>query len=246
MLVEKPKVRMAVEAAVREIEAEGVKPSVSDILWLAHLAEEKIQPNRSDPLDDFDVPVRCGKADLYRLTVSGDIWLRECAGKWWPRPAHSWMAMLAELYALAHGKDGAVMASIWDKATARAAIVAWACANLPVSPAKIKRALYLVSGCVDREEIEDPNLTKQAEGPSPFDWGEEVAMLCAVYKQPPEHFMFRLSIPQVARLMRKAAYAMGRPDLASDKSSADEAFGKFRLAVKEIIRRGQEPAAQNG
>ena len=62
MLVERPKVRAIVEAAVEEIEAAGVKASVADILWLAHLAERNCQPNRADPMDDFHVPVRCGRA----------------------------------------------------------------------------------------------------------------------------------------------------------------------------------------
>jgi hypothetical protein len=153
------------------------------------------------------------------------------------------MAMLAELYVLAHGKKAEAMAAIWDKATARRKILAWACASLPVSPEKIKRALYIVSGNVDHVEVENAELTKKQTEPSAFDWGEEVAMMCAVYKQPPEHFMFRLSLQQVLRLLRKAAYAMGRPDLADDKSAADEAFGKFRMAVKEIVRKGKEAAA---
>lgn len=242
MLIEKPRVRQAVEAAVKEIEAAGVKASVADILWLAHLAELKLQPNKSDPLDDFDIPVRCGKADLYKLRVAGDIWLRECGMKWWPRPDHSWMALLAELYVLAHGRDSEAMAAIWDRRTAKARIIAWAIANLPVSAEKIKRALYIVSGSVDFVEVEDDELSRKSPSVSPFDWGEEIALLCAVYKNPPEHFMFRLSLSQCARLLRKAAYAMGRPDLADDKSAVDESFGKFRLAVHEIIRKGKESA----
>jgi hypothetical protein len=34
--------------------------------------------------------------------------------------------------------------------------------------------------------------------------------------------------------------------LAKDGAEADEAFGRFRLAVREIIRKGKEAAAPNG
>ena len=241
MLVERPKVRLIVEAAVKEIRDKGVEPTVSDILWLAHHAEQRCQPNKADPLDDFHLPVKCGRAKLYRLTVAGDVWLRECASKWWPRPDHNWMAMFAELYVLAHAGNKRIMRSIWDKKKARRRILFWASTHLPVSDKKIGRALYTLAGNVDYEEITDEKLIRPRADVDPFDWGEEIAVLCAVYKEKsPEHFLFDVSIHQCRRMMKNAALAMGRPDLAADDNSTDEAFGKFRLVVKNIIANGKK------
>lgn len=251
MLVERPKVRAIVEAAVEEIEAAGVKASVADILWLAHLAERNCQPNRADPMDDFHVPVRCGRAKLHRLTIAGDIWLRECAGVWWPRPGHSWMALLAELFALAHGRDGETMAAMWDRKAARRRILRWAVANLPVAPGQIQRALYIVSGGTDWVRVKDHTgkIVKQkpAEDASPFDWGEEIACLCAVYKRDPRYFLFEISANQAQRMMRKAALAVGRPDLVADtERDVDGGFAKWRLVVNDIIAKGKAKAARDG
>ena len=241
MYIERPKVRGLVEAAVGEVRAAGVDPSVGDILWLAHLADMRCQPSKIDPLDDFALPVTCGKAKLRKLTVAGDVWLRECAQKWWPRPKHQLMPVLCELYALANNHSRKTMQKVWDYRQARRVITMWAAAKLPVSYEKIGRALSLVSGHVDHVDVSDPDLARQREV-DPFDWGEEIALLCAVYNKPPKYFEFEVSVNQCVKMINKAAYAMGRPDLVKDDNAKDVAFGKFRMAVKDIIRRGKEYA----
>ena len=102
----------------------------------------------------------------------------------------------------------------------------------------------LISGGVDFENIEDETLLKSKNDASPFDWGEHIALLCAAYKFKPEYFLFEISIAQASRMLKNAAIAMGRPDLAGDDSAADNSFGKFRLVVKKIISRGKK--ASNG
>jgi hypothetical protein len=237
--VERPKVRRLVEAAVAEIRAAGVEPAVSDILWLAHLAEQRCQPTRFDPLDDFGMPIPCGRAKLRQLTVAGDIWLRDCAQVWWPRPKHVLMPVLAELYCLSNNHDQDVMMQVWDRRTAGRIIRLWAARNLPVSYHKVARALSLVANNIEHREINDGELVKTREV-DPFDWGEELAVLCAVYNKPPQYFEFEISLNQCVKLLNKAAYAMGRPDLVKEDNAKDSAFGKFRLLVRDIIRRGKE------
>ena len=252
MLVERPKVRQIVEAAVAEIKAAGVEPTVADILWLAHLAEFRCQPNKSDPLDDFDIPVRCGLAKLHRMTMAGEVWLRECAAAWWPRPAHGYMALLADIYALAHGRDEKAMTNpaLWGRKTARAVVVGWAVAHLAVTPSVIARALYLVSGGTDWVRVKDHTgkiVKKQAEEVSPYDYGEDLAALCAVYKREPRYFLFEVSAKQAQRMMRKAALALGRPDLSAEsEGDADTTFAAWRLVVNEIIAKGKKAAESNG
>lgn len=239
MRVEKPRVRLIVEAACNEIKSAGVEPTVSDILWLAHLADNQCSPSKTDPMDDFGVPVRCGRASFRPLTIAGDVWLNECAYNWW---GDTWLSRIAEIYALAHSHDADTMRQgcMWDRRKARGVVLRWAVSSLPVSAGKIQRAIDLVHGRIDQVDIEDPGIVKdKPDQADAHDWGEEIAMLCAAYKQPPEYFAFELSINQVMGLIRKAAFAFGRPDLAAAPDK-DSAFGKFRLAVKDIIRKGQE------
>ena len=242
MLVERPRVRAIVEDAVDEIRSAGVEPSVSDILWLAHLADLKCQPNRADPLDDFSLPVRCGLAHLYPITIAGDVWLRECAQKWWPHATSRHMALLAECWCLAHGKDAGALSDAFSRSNARATIMRWAIANLIVTAAEMERALILVCGGVTYEELHDAAISKPLEQTDAADYGEDVALLCAAYKHPRRHFLFDIGMNECKSLLRKAAFAFGRPDMADD-ADADRAFGNFRMAVREIIRRGKDGAA---
>ena len=87
---------------------------------------------------------------------------------------------------------------------------------------------------------------KPPEDASPFDWGEEIACLCAVYKRDPRYFLFEISANQAQRMMRKAALAVGRPDLVADtERDGDGGFAKWRLVVNDIIAKGKAKAARD-
>lgn len=238
MRVSKPKTRAIIGDAVAEIKAHGVEPTVDDIIWLAHLAEEMVQPSALDSLDVLCPPVRCGRALLYPRTVAGDLWLEHCASKWWPPNKRGFMYALCEFFALAHGNDSKAMQSVYSRHAARAKVIAWAAFNLPVNEKQIETALNQVAGRFEYVELDDDGLAKKREV-NPTDWGEEITLLVSAYKQPPRFFLYEISANQCLGMLRKAAIAIGRPELMDRHKDGDDAFGKFRLAVKEIIRKGK-------
>lgn len=234
MLVEKPRVRAMVTDAVAEIESKGVKATVDDILWLAHLADNHA---RNDSGEVLNIPVKCGRAKLYQRTLAGDLWMEDYASKWWPEPRHPVMNALCELYSLAHGSDSKAIEAVCTRTSARIRVRLWAMLNLPVSGKQIKVALDRLSARIDHVDVQDEEILKQSEV-QPADYGEIVSTLCAAYKMPPRTFLFDMSVNEVQGMYRRLAIAMGRPDLMDRQSDGDDSFGKFRLAVREIIRRG--------
>lgn len=242
MILEKPKARQIVLDAVAEIESKGVKCTVDDILWLAHLAETHIRRNSEDILD---LPVKCGRAQLYPRTIAGDLWIQDFASKWWPETTSPVMQVLCELYALAHGRDEKALQTVCTLRSARIRVRTWAAANLPVNAAEIRLALDRLSGSIEHVNVDDPDMVKDKEAGA-SDYGDIISTLVAAYKMPPRAFLFDLSVNEVLGLYRKIAMALGRPELADKTADGDDSFGRFRLAVKEIIRKGREAGVSNG
>ena len=236
MRVSKPKVRAIVTSAVDEIKAAGVEPTVEDILWLAHLADQMAHPSPLDSVEVLCAPVKCGRAKLYPRTIAGDLWLEHCASRWWPAHKCPLMYLLSELYALAHGGNPGVMQSVYSRSVASVKVRVWAAANLPVSYRQIEVALDAVAGRLQYADLSDD--TVKVKELSPIDWGEEITLLCSAYKMHPRVFLYELSANQVYGMLRKAALAIGRPELMDKQRDGDNAFGMFRLAVKEIIKQG--------
>jgi len=102
----------------------------------------------------------------------------------------------------------------------------------------VQVALDHISKRLTYVELTDDELVKEREL-LPIDWGEEIVLLCSIYRKPPRYFLYELSVNQCLGLLKKAAFAIGRPDLMDKQTDGDDAFGKFQLAVKEIIRKGK-------
>ncbi len=233
MLIEKPKIRNIVKAACKEISDNGVDPTVEDILWLAHLAEKYVNPvgGRSEVQER---PVQCGRALLYPLTVSADIWLRDCAESWWPRDKHPLMATYCELYAFANGRNPKAFRQ--GREPARLTVLAWCAYNLPCSYSQIEASLNELAGNIELVDIDNGEIVEQRD--IGFHWGDEIALLSAVYRKSPSFFL-RCSVSHCMDLLRYSAMAIGKPEMMNryDKDK-DDAFGKFRLAISDIISRG--------
>jgi len=247
MVIEKPKVRGLVHAGVSEIKCAGVEPTVDDIAWLIHVSEKCVLPSQADSLEMMEVPVHCGRTVLWPLTVGADIWLRECVEQWWDRDDHPWIVAMCELYAFANGRDPDAFTNLYTKRKARSAVLWWAARSLPVSYKQIRLSMMQLAGAVEYVRIADNEIVKHRDV-DPYDWGEEISLLCAVYKKPPRHFLFDVSFKQVVRMLERVAYSLGRPDLIDrDKKTEkykDISFGKYRMVVREIIRRGKGDAGQ--
>lgn len=246
MQVDRPIVRGCVHAAIKEIRDSGVEPSADDIVWLWHASESGVAAGRFDPMDDVGVRVRCGRAWLSPITLAGSLWLGECADKWWPEKEFPAMSTACRLYALANGGDEDAMRRVWQsRADARNAVVGWGVTHLPVSKKAIFRAmLALNGGCVTESWRDDVIEKSDAGGDQVYDWGDQIAALSAVYKQPGSHFLFRVPAKAIRRMVRYAAYAIGKPELAAEDSGRDDGYAMFRGVVREIIRRGNN-GAQN-
>jgi len=246
-------------AAIAELKTEhGIACTPDEIVRLHELSRRMERPDEAGGPSLLEIPVRCGNATLWHLTVAGEIWWHECACRWW---ADSDLYLTASLgFAMARGREADALPA--ERPLAFLAVRAWF-RELRVSKDELNHAildvmargqdslagechdlavrLIYLSGdtCPDLEKALEPILArKSAEKSLLPDWPEMLADLAVSTGTTPDYWIVQ-SREQVVRLYvasRRHAAAAAGLGFADDEAAASARFdAALRRQREEMV-----------
>lgn len=231
MRIEKPDVHPLAAAALKQLADEGIAVSHENAIWLQHLAT-KTAPiaGRESVLDWLDAPVRLGGLDLWPLSIAAEFWLDECAYPWFQRS--NFYTTLAEVFAMAFGRDPAVLRSACDHKTTKRMLRAMA-GEITCSWRALSENMARLN--LSPRTVEVETTAQKASEPLAIKWGDVVAMLCKEFGGTPEDWLFKRSAQQVRDIFDAHCTVLaGKTRDQSVSDAAARALLAFKLAVEEI------------
>jgi len=247
--VPKPRLAALLETSVQDIrERSGKEPLVSDIVWLYELCKEYIFPSADDPPSFLVPPVTLGagtddELTLYEPTVLALTWLTDYAAKWW----ESGRDLAPAIFAYAHsGGDLRTVfrdADMLNKGTAMKRVSKWF-KRLPFTDSELVWAYDTINGTegLEYKELGIPtNSVSRDKSDTPFNWGNVVATLAAIYQMPPDHFV-TMNESSIVDLWEKSgrtpiAEMLGASESSQKRSGGAKGSLALNAAIRDIVSR---------
>jgi len=248
MRVPKLRLRMLLSTTIDKLKADGVDPTVDEIIWLHELCKEDIFPGCDEPPAYLVPPVVLGAGSprelwLWEPTISALTWLEECAEHWWKpgedlAPAifsyhYSAPELRTDFRLFCNRRDTVRTVNRWWRAlTFTRAELVWAYEQLSRIHRDGYETIAMNPACMSRHDSD-----------SPMEWGEVIAGLSAIYQMPPEHFV-HMNQSQVVSLWnssdRTPIAAMLGGGGGVRKSSGGKSMMALGAAVRHIIERHKQ------
>ena len=246
---------------IRELSrTHGIVCTPEEIIRL-HLAGQEVEcPGGGDRLDLIGIPVRCGNAWLFRMSVMGSIWWTDLAWPWF-RDSNL-MATYALAFCLAHGRgatfdlDGkpCTLRDLRDRRAAADAIKAWAGA-ITCTLGEVEDAIDRVLPPSDAPRPRCPacgqdlpdTTDRDAAAIRPTDWEGIVHEIAAATGTDPEYWISRTSQDAVIRAWYRARQLMAakcnQPADTAAPDSLAAAIRHERAVVAAIVQDHRAAAA---
>lgn len=237
MLIPKPSLNRLAADTIAALAKDGIVCAPDEVLWLNEMAEKLTRPTPCDPDRFFDYPTLCGNVALWPLSIGAKQWLR-AAVEWFGD--NDRIYILAQAYAMAHGRDMGHLLALNTRIAAAWKILAWS-RTLNCSLSELARA---IDSMTDRDSVDIPTPKEEAESKNGIarrrhktDWGEIGALLLHYYPgHSLEYWLWEVSDDLVAILLEKYGdFTTAEP--GQGRSAKDRhflLFSEFRLVVKHI------------
>ena len=234
MWIAKPKLSRLAQDTIAALARDGIVCDPDEVLWINAVAEQATRKSRCDITAFLDLPVICGNAALYPLSIGAREWLRE---------RYDWFAVddglfqLAEAYAMAHGRQPDKL-PVTGRLKTTWTILRWA-RSLNVSTDELSRAMDACIGGDDMVDIPTPKEEREAkEGAvkkATADYGDIIATLAHFY---PGHtlayWLWEISEDEAASMLERTAQFLPPDQQVSADSARMQNAAVLRLVIKRI------------
>ena len=230
----KPEIHPLARTHLRELrERWGVEPTLEEAVWIVALCEKVLNPGIGARAELIGVPARCGASDewLWPMTVGAGIWFRELACAWWDGDPDRQFWALA--FAMAHGRDKAVLAACRTREASAGMIREWSL-SLACTREEMEAAVDAVLPPAGRPERKQGAATEGA-----MDWARLVAELEVSSGIPADRWIWGVSrahTMQAWHAARQVIAAQGGKSAEGGRSAADEALMDLAAAKDAIIK----------
>ena len=210
----------------------------------------------ASPFSDVDAELAerpvfvCRGVWLWPLTAGAQVWLCECAAKWWRRESLRWR--WAQVYALRHARERDAFVGLTDRWRAEAAVLRCAL-TLPVHGEELTAAMARAYG-IDMRAARRPRTPK--DGGARHDFASLVARLEAESGIPRDTWLWGRSLGYMIKAYHElhafaAAYARDGQARERMRDELDEAMSALAQVRAAIVRRvegsdGREDGGEDG
>lgn len=224
MRVEKPRVNLVYESAVKECLASGAILNPSDYVWLHFASVKAIGANEYDAPEFIDPCVTVRNVTLYTQSIASIMWWERYGSQWYSNDQTA--QILAIAFCMAHSRQPDAFKCILSKWRADLRLLAWQW-SISATVNELAWGIDRISGSMDAVEIDTPNEVKNQ---SSAEWGEVIARLCATYGNTPEYYLYEISDADCATLLKNI------PVVGLEAEAKTEAHTRARGELREIIR----------
>lgn len=153
------------EAAINGLRAEGIDPTLDEVVWLNDVAREL---DSGSPLS-AGIPYRAGDSLwLWPFTIQGAAWYARVLD-WYAEDEDG--AFFALAYALAYGRQSGAFYLLQDAVAARKQVDSWK----RVLRCTVDELTYAIRGCLSQDDSQIRLPGEEIDGFREPDWGAEIA-----------------------------------------------------------------------
>lgn len=190
MTVNRPKLHPMAAAAIRSLEAKGLRPTAEHVLWLQDAARRIKKANTSRIAEMVDWPIDCGGVLIHRLSIMATEWLMCLPPEMQENP-------FVQAFACAHSHDENTLKSLVSPLSIKMRVMGWK-SRIKASRQALAAVLAVQMGDSDLFEVASVTprkampeqdhdhaedfgmmvlaLCKRFEGTSPQFWACEVSL----------------------------------------------------------------------
>ena len=240
---ERPRLHELASAEVEDLRAEGIEPTIEEIILLNDLARQVDDPDGVSSVA-AGLPARAGSVVLWPLTIAGDVFF----DRWVDRiDSDDRFSVYFLAFVLAHGRTAGAFDLLTDYSSVRSAVLEWGeridatFEELTVATDRVTRNDKRNSAAVDAIKLELAEIDAKRFGTAGESWTPLVAWLCATCGGPPEIWERAVSVAYVLDQLR-VVIAQQNAEGAQDQNDpilrATREVGLAVLKIREARRNG--------
>lgn len=169
MMVNRPTLHPMAAAALRSLEAKGLKPTADHALWLHDAARRIRRASASRMAEMVDWPIDCGGVLLYKLSIMATEWLMRL-------PAEMQDDPFVQAFACAHSHDPDTLRTLVSPFKVRIRVMGWK-SRIKASRQAMAAVLAIQMGDNDLVDVDPVTPRKSAMPAQDQDQAEDFGMM---------------------------------------------------------------------